>query len=560
MSRSATFLPTSATPLLQPSRPSSNSPSHHRLFRRRRQRAHPALHFLPILFPVILFAAVAFLAWDVSSLGNCWVGPLCRVLGDGRGVEQGWYRNQGPYAPYRKQGRGGGTTGLPRGCEVDQVTLLHRHTARYPTTSAGKCMLGALGKIKNREIKAPRHHQELSFLTKADLELKDWVFDGLMDQGRKAAWISGEQVATTYKSFLDKAEGVYTRSSGGGRVVESSGYWLEGFRRNHFKIVDTSELPSVDVVIPETSSSNNTLSVHSCPAFESLSPSPGAIAQQSLHPLLTPALDRLNNVLRPHPPLEPDELVCLADMCGYDSQAHRVDWGGWSKWCGVFSLEEWEVLGYGKDLKRYYEVGEGSEYGPTMGAGYINEIIARLTDSEPRDSTIVNRTLDADERTFPRGGRRLFVDFGHDNEMLEIFAALGILKQHRPLQNDTLPAKRTFILSQIVPFGAKFVVERVKCDTGYWEPEPGEEGGGEEGGRDGMKDYVRVLVNDKVHSIQHIACEQSGLAEHGLCELESFIESQYWATDAVDWGVCYPSDEGSEDDHGEHGHGDENEE
>lgn len=25
------------------------------------------------------------------------------------------------------------------------------------------------------------------------------------------------------------------------------------------------------------------------------------------------------------------------------------------------------MLGHGKDLKRYYEVGQGSDYGPTMG-------------------------------------------------------------------------------------------------------------------------------------------------------------------------------------------------
>lgn len=47
-------------------------------------------------------------------------------------------------------------------------------------------MLGALSKIRRREIGVPRHHPELSFIDKADLELKDWHFDGLTDQGRKA--------------------------------------------------------------------------------------------------------------------------------------------------------------------------------------------------------------------------------------------------------------------------------------------------------------------------------------------------------------------------------------
>jgi hypothetical protein len=42
-------------------------------------------------------------------------------------------------------------------------------------------------------------------------------------------------------------------------------------------------------------------------------------------------------------------------------------------------------------------------------AGWINELIARLTDSAPNDNTTTNRTLDADESTFPRGGERLFL-------------------------------------------------------------------------------------------------------------------------------------------------------
>nr|XP_031863612.1 uncharacterized protein CI109_000864 [Kwoniella shandongensis]KAA5530684.1 hypothetical protein CI109_000864 [Kwoniella shandongensis] len=517
-SRNSTAVPTATTPLLQPSLnresdrsagPSrSTSPSRssehlhtliHRSRSRRRERRRkpispftPSIHLIPAIFATVLFLAIALIAWDVSSLGNCYLASLCRVLGDNG--EKGWWDGQGPYAPYRSMGKGGGQVGLPRGCEVDQVTLLHRHTARYPTTSAGKCMLRALKKLRNREVKIPRHHPELVFLAKADLELKDWVFDGLMDQGRKAAWKSGVDIAKTYKTFLSHAEGVFTRSSGGGRIVETAGYWLEGFRGDKFKLTDKSKLPPADLVIPEDETFNNTLSVHSCPAFESLSPSPGETAQRSLNPLLEPALSRLNTLLRPQPQLEVDDLICLADMCGYDSQAKGTEWIEWSKWCGIFGSEEWEILGYGKDLKRYYEVGEGSTYGPTMGAGYINEVIARLTDTEPIDSTITNRTLDSDERTFPRGGKRFFVDFGHDNEILEILAAMGILKQHRPLPLDQVPLKRTFILSEIVPFGARLTFERIACDMGNWELDPPTEGDGPDRGNDGRKDYVRILI------------------------------------------------------------------
>jgi hypothetical protein len=47
-------------------------------------------------------------------------------------------------------------------------------------------------------------------------------------------------------------------------------------------------------------------------------------------------------------------------MCAYDSQAAGENWQGWSRWCGVFSRAEWEIIGYLRDVQRYYEVGQGS--------------------------------------------------------------------------------------------------------------------------------------------------------------------------------------------------------
>jgi len=47
------------------------------------------------------------------------------VLGDGNETKKDvWWRNSGPYAPYRSLGPGGGRTGLPRGCEIDQVNVV----------------------------------------------------------------------------------------------------------------------------------------------------------------------------------------------------------------------------------------------------------------------------------------------------------------------------------------------------------------------------------------------------------------------------------------------------
>jgi hypothetical protein len=210
---------------------------------------------------------------------------------------------------------------------------------------------------------------------------------------------------------------------------------------------------------------NNTLSVRSCSAYEHLEPPAGSKEYARGLDLLQPAADRLNALLGPNPPLDTADVVRIASMCGFDTTL-RAD-TGWSKWCRVLSRDEWEAAGYLADMARWYRVGEGSAFGHIMGAGWVNELLARLRDRVPEDTTTVNRTLDGNPRTFPRGGNRLFVDFTHDNEMVEIMTALGVRKLRTKLPTSHIPTdehtRNRFVLADLVPFGARWAVERVVC-------------------------------------------------------------------------------------------------
>lgn len=44
-------------------------------------------------------------------------------------------------------------------------------------------------------------------------------------------------------------------------------------------------------------------------------------------------------------------------------------------------------------------------------AGWVNELVARLTDAPVTDNTCTNRTLDASPKTFPLGKRLFVVSF-----------------------------------------------------------------------------------------------------------------------------------------------------
>ena len=142
----------------------------------------------------------------------------------------------------------------------------------------------------------------------------------------------------------------------------------------------------------------------------------------------------------------------------------------------------------------------------------MNELLARLTGQPVQDHTQTNRTLDASPETFPLD-RILYADFSHDNEMVSIYSALGLFKQHllpdQKLDPTGPSSQRTWITSNLVPFSARMMVEKLECGVPQL-PRP-----------KGV--FVRILVNDAVQPLEF--CGGIG----GLCELHAFVASQGYA-------------------------------
>ena len=72
-----------------------------------------------------------------------------------------------------------------------------------------------------------------------------------------------------------------------------------------------------------------------------------------------------------------------------------------SPFCDLFSEEEWHEYSYYETLDKWYGYSFGNPLGPTQGVGFVNELIARMTDSIVHDHTSTNYTLDHDPETFP---------------------------------------------------------------------------------------------------------------------------------------------------------------
>lgn len=156
----------------------------------------------------------------------------------------------------------------------------------------------------------------------------------------------------------------------------------------------------------------------------------------------------------------------------------------------------------------------GQELGPVQGVGYINELLARLTGKPVADETQTNRTLDSSPETFPLD-RAVYADFSHDNQMIAIYAALGIVRQPVALDPIKRDDNRTWITSHLVPFNSKFVTEKLLCDG---------------------VESVRMLLNDGVVSL-----DICGATSDGVCTLDAFVSSQSYARNngEGDWQKCF---------------------
>ena len=168
----------------------------------------------------------------------------------------------------------------------------------------------------------------------------------------------------------------------------------------------------------------------------------------------------------------------------------------------------------------------GHPLGPVQGIGYVNELIARLTGTAVKDNTQTNHTITSDPELFPLD-RTIYADFTHDNAMMAVYSALGLFDDREdrsfsaPIMDPTRPHKRrSWYTSRLTPFAGRMVVERLQCHQD----------------NDQSKLRVRILANDAVVPLPF--CGDGG---DGLCDLETFVQSQVYAreTGVADWYKCF---------------------
>ena len=348
----------------------------------------------------------------------------------------------------------------------------------------------------------------------------------LTQLGEEELFASGEAFYYRYQ-HLAANNLPFIRASGQNRVVRSAEKFAKGY--HHANVADRGSAaappqPPIGVVINEDVESNNTLNIESCPAFDRTPSSDiGTDAKMTWANRFVPAIrDRLNQDLQGSH-LSIEDTIAMMDLCPFETVAGKRP-PQLSPFCDLFSQDEWESYDYYESLDKYYGHGMGHPLAPTLGVGFVNELIARLTNEPVHDETSTNRTLDSSTATFPLDAK-LYADFSHDNDMEAIYAALGLYNATKPLPLTQIQDARHshgFSAAWTVPFAARLYIEKMKCgadDTSSSE-------------------HVRILVNDRVVPLTSCPVDQ-----YGRCDLHEFVQSLDFARAGGHWERCFQDDD-----------------
>lgn len=460
-----------------------------------------------VTFMTLAVLAIVFTAlWMVFS-GDSGTSLRCGSVLEGYQCRPELSHAWGQYSPYFKV-PSEISPNLPSQCYVSFAQVLSRHGARYPTMSKTLTYSQVVEKIKN---KVKIFQGDFAFLANYSYTLGA---DELTEFGKQELVNSGRAFFSRYeglaKSFLP-----FVRASGQRRVIDSAQEFSKGFHSAKTAAGGTEdeEYPYNVTVISEAAGSNNTLDHGLCTAFEASDI--GSTAQSTYASVFTPPITARLNANLPNVNLTLTDTISIMDLCPFETVASSP--GTPSAFCALFTPAEWKQYDYYQTLGKYYGYGPGNPLGPTQGVGFVNEIVARLTGKPVIDHTSVNRTLDTNPNTFPLG-RSLYADFGHDNDMTAVFAALGLYNSTLPLSTThmaTVEEMHGYSAAWTVPFAARAYFEMLQC----------------EGEKEKM---VRVLVNGRV-----LPLESCGGDALGRCTLGRFVESLGFAQAGGHWNQCF---------------------
>ncbi len=224
-------------------------------------------------------------------------------------------------------------------------------------------------------------------------------------------------------------------------------------------------------------------------------------------------------------------------LCPYETAAY-----GFSRFCDLFTYDEWIGFGYSIDLSFSGNSGFQSTTGVSpspspswvlsvspflteqraVGIGYQQEVIARLKNHTLGYSgSQINVTLDSNTDTFPLN-QSLYLDFSHDTNIVSILTAFGF-KQFADtlLSPAAYPGDHNFTVAHIVPFGARLDIEIIRAP----QPVAADRSSGA-AARGPETKYIHFILNQRTLPLGASFPECDAARVDGWCELDTFLRVQ----------------------------------
>ncbi|KAJ5116284.1 Histidine phosphatase superfamily clade-2 [Penicillium angulare] len=447
-------------------------------------------------------------------------------------------------SPYRDADSFSLPKGVPQGCELSQVHVLHRHAQRFPTpypldgagmedfaakltnytkanpdTTVGK---GPLKFLNNWEyVLGEDTLMENGAATEATSGANFWINYGRLlyraGRGKVAAWSDSLNV---YSNGTARPKPVF-RTTSQARILESARWWISGFFGNSGA---NSSYDQYDlVIIPEEADFNNTLASYEPCASGDMTEGDDA-AQIFINRYTKNARSRFSSYLPSDFNLTALDVLAMQNICVYE----QTSLGG-SSFCSLFTEQEWKDFEYNIDVQYYGDYAYGSPTGRAQGIGYVLELAARLQHKLITSSdTSINYTYDNNLKQFPFG-QPFYMDMSHDDIILSVINALSLEyfnygPHGLPVNIDHAP-KRNFTLNQMTPFGARFMSEIWTCpkNTSFSTLDPVLLSNPDLESEKGTTDYIRFVLNGAPLPLKGLKdCES---AKEGFCPVQKFLRA-----------------------------------
>ncbi|KAI5121931.1 hypothetical protein M0805_000260 [Coniferiporia weirii] len=394
---------------------------------------------------------------------------------------------------------------IPEGCELTQVHLVHRHGARYPTGGEAPSQFAA--KVHNATTTGFTAKDELAFLNTWTYKLGAEL---LTPFGRKQLFDLGVGFRIKYgellKGFTDLP---VFRTTSEERMVQSALNFAAGFFGVPDYTTDYRQLITI-----ESDGFNNTLAPYDTCTNSNANgignlgdTKAGEWAEVYLQDALArlqPMVDGINLTLT--------DVVAMQQLCPYETVAL-----GTSAFCDLFTQEEWVNFEYAYDLAFWYDDGPGNPTSAAQGIGYVQELVARLTQTPIMvHNSSTNATITDNNITFPLN-QPIFVDATHDSVIATFTVALNFTSfaANGPLPTDHIPENQTYFANKIVPFASQLVGQVLSCPAST------------------STSYFRWLLNDAVVPLTGMtACPED---KDGLCPLDTYVAALQTRLGEVDF-------------------------